>query len=161
MNWVASQSGTPSPSRKARTVHWRRPVGVIPRTHNAPTTNPRPGPPISTGSPERRLPELRRLQAPRHPTHRAIADLAPSDQLRVRPKSDRWELRNHEGAVVGSLARSFEAPTNMRCAGAAVLAVVPWSRERSHPRYQERLNKDPWEIAIPELVIDPASSEQQ
>ena len=28
---------------------------------------------------------------PRDPTHRAIAELAPGDQLQVRPKSDRWE----------------------------------------------------------------------
>ena len=91
-----------------------------------------------------------------HPTHRAIADLAPGDQLRVRRQSDRCELRNYEGVVVGTLARSFEAPTNMRCIGGTVLAVATWSRERSDPQYRQRLKKDTWEVVIPELVFEPA-----
>ena len=97
---------------------------------------------------------------PDHPTHRAIAELAPGDQLRVRPKSDRWELRNYAGAVVGTLARKFEAPSDMRCIGATVLAVATWSRERSDPQYQKHLKNDTWEVVIPELVFKPVRSEE-
>ena len=95
---------------------------------------------------------------PGDPTHRAIADLAPGDQLRVRLKSDPWELRNYEGVVVGKLARKFEPPPDMRCTGATVLAVATWSRDRSGPQYQQQLKNDTWEVVVPELVFEPLSS---
>ena len=98
---------------------------------------------------------------PRDPTHRAIAKLAPGDQLRVRPKSDRWELRNYEGIVVGTLARKFEPPPDMRCVRAAVLAVATWSRERSDPQYREHLKNDTWGLVIPELVFEPSDVLEQ
>ena len=86
---------------------------------------------------------------PGHPTHRAIADLAPGDQLQMRRKSDWWELRNYADVVVGTLARKFEPPPDMRCIGAAVLAVATWSRERSDPQYQKHLKNDTWEVRHP------------
>ena len=95
---------------------------------------------------------------PDHPTHRAIAELAPGDQLQVRPKSDRWEMRNYAGVVVGTLARKFEPPPDMRCIGATVLAIATWSRERSDPQYQQHLKNDTWEIVVPELIFEPLGS---
>ena len=92
---------------------------------------------------------------PSDPTHRAIAELAPGDQLKVRPKSDWWELRNYTGIVVGTLARKFEPPPDMRCVKATVLAVATRSRERSDPQYQKHLKNDTWEVVIPELVFEP------
>ena len=95
---------------------------------------------------------------PGHPIHRAIAELAPGDKLQVRPKSDRWELRNYADVVVGTLARKFKPPPDVRCIAATVLAVATWSRERSDPKYQQRLENDTWEVVIPELVFEPLGS---
>ena len=95
---------------------------------------------------------------PNDPTHRAIAELAPGDQLQVRPQSDRWEMRNYAGVVVGTLSRKFEAPRDMRCIEATVLAVATWRRERSGPQYQQHLTNDTWEVVIPELVFEPHRS---
>ena len=96
---------------------------------------------------------------PKDPTHRAIAELAPGDQLRVRRRSDRWELRNYEGVMVGTLASRFEAPSDMRCTKATVLAVAIWSRDRSDPQYQQHLKNDTWQVVIPELVFEPPGSD--
>ena len=93
------------------------------------------------------------------PIHRAIAELAPGEQLQVRPESDRWDLRNDTGIVVGTLARKFEPPPDMRCIEATVLAVATWSRDRSDPKYQQRLKNDTWEVVIPELVFEPLVGE--
>ena len=124
-----------------------------------PPPTPGSGPPLPPAHPERRVPELRQLPSrPGDPTHRAIAELAPGDQLQVRPKSDRWELRNYAGVVVGTLARKFEPPPDMRCVKATVLAVATWSRERSDPQYQQHLRNDIWEVVVPELVFEPAIS---
>ena len=92
----------------------------------------------------------------RHAAHRAIAGLSTGDPLQARvAASGRWELLNLEGAVVGRLARRFEAPADMRCAGAAVFAVVTRSRAMSEPQYLGSLRCDTWEVVVPELVFEP------
>ena len=129
-------------------VHWRDPVTLSP-----------PTPDLARRY--RRL-TLRDVylsfagyKPPSDPTHRAIAELTPGDQLRVRQQSDRWELRNYEGVKVGILASKFNAPTDMRCTGATVLAIATWSRDRSDPQYQQHLKNDTWQVVIPELVFEP------
>ena len=92
-----------------------------------------------------------------HPAHRAIAALSPGDPLQVRMGSNRWELLDRSGTVVGQLAGSFEAPDGMRCTFATVLAIVTWDRERSEPEYKDRLRCDDWEVVVPELVFEPES----
>ena len=92
-----------------------------------------------------------------HPAHRAIAALSPGDPLQVRVGSNRWELLDRSGTVVGQLAGSFEAPDGMRCTFATVLAIVTWDRERSEPEYKDRLRCDDWEVVVPELVFEPES----
>jgi len=91
-----------------------------------------------------------------HAVHDAIADLSPGNALELRKdKAGRWELRNAEGAVVGRLARRFDPPAGMRCAGAAVYAVVTRSRAMSDPRFIGRLKCETWEVVVPELVFEP------
>ena len=92
-----------------------------------------------------------------HPVHRAIASLSPGDRLEVRNGSNRWELLDRKGTVVGQLARGFEAPDGVRCTFATVLAVVTWDRERSEPQYRDGLQCDAWEVVVPELVFEPDS----
>ena len=92
-----------------------------------------------------------------HPVHRAIASLSPCDRLEVRNGSNRWELLDCKGTVVGQLARGFEAPDGVRCTFATVLAVVTWDRERSEPQYLSGLQCDAWEVVVPELVFEPDS----
>ena len=96
---------------------------------------------------------------PNDPTHRAIGYLAPGDQLRVRRQSDRRELRNYEGVVVGTLASKFKAPTDTRCIKATVLAIATWSRDRADPQYRQYLKNDTWQVVIPELVFEPLGSD--
>ena len=87
--------------------------------------------------------------------HRAIAALSPGDRLRVRQQSGRWELLDGAGVAVGTLARSFEPPADMRCVNATVTAVVAWGRKHSDPQYQQQLQCDEWEVVVPELVFEP------
>ena len=92
-----------------------------------------------------------------HPVHRAIASLSPGDRLEVRNGSNRQELLDRRGAVVGQLARGFKAPDGVRCTFATVLAVVTWDRQRSEPQYEDSLQCDAWEVVVPELVFEPDS----
>ena len=92
--------------------------------------------------------------------HRAIAALSPGDRLKVQPQSDRWEIRDNAGVVLGTLSRKFEPLNGMRCIDATVLAISTWSRERADPKYQQRLKNDTWEVVIPELVFEPTRSQE-
>ena len=93
-----------------------------------------------------------------HPVHRAIAALSPGDRLQVRiGEKDRWELRDHNGTVIGQLASRFKAPSDMRCAFATVFAIATWSRESSEAEYEKALKCDAWEVVVPELVFEPES----
>ena len=92
---------------------------------------------------------------PNDRVHRAIAALSPGDQLQAQQQSDRWELLDSAGTVVGTLSRSFKAPDRMRCINASVSDVATWSSERSEPQYRQRLKNDTWEVVVPELVFEP------
>ncbi len=92
---------------------------------------------------------------PESPVHLAIAALSPGDRLHVRHTSNRWELLDSHGTVVGRLAGSFDPPADMPCAFASVMAIATWDRESSDPTYHERLRSDIWEVVIPELVFEP------
>ena len=94
---------------------------------------------------------------PGHPVHRAISALSPSDPLRVRSSSNRWDLLDRNGTVVGRLAGGFKMPDGMSCAFAIVHAVATWDRESSETQYQDRLRCDAWEVVVPELVLEPVS----
>ena len=93
---------------------------------------------------------------PRSRVHRSIAALSPNDPLQVRQRSDRWELLDQTGLVVGRLSRSFEPPEAMDCTHASVLAIATWSRKHSSPEYQDQLQCDTWEVVVPELVFEPS-----
>ena len=92
---------------------------------------------------------------PNHPVHRSIAALSPGDRLNVRVRSNRWELLDMKGVVVGRLANGFKTPPGMHCAFATVLSIIRWDKESSEPEYQKRLQCDSWEVIVPELVFVP------
>ena len=92
---------------------------------------------------------------PDDPVHRAIADLSAGDMLEVRPGSTRWEMLDSHGIVVGQLASGFNGIDGMLCTFAKVLAIASWDRERSEPEYRKGLRRGPWEVVVPELVLEP------
>ena len=87
--------------------------------------------------------------------HSAIAALSPGDRLGVRRASNRWELLDSHGTVVGRLASRFEPPADMRCAFASVLAIATWDRKSTDPTFHKRPRSDIWEVVVPELVFEP------
>ena len=93
-----------------------------------------------------------------HPLHRAITELAPGDSLKAREDDQgRWELLDRAGTQVGRLASGFEPPRGTRCSSAKVLAVVGWSRELSDPKYHPSIQRETWEVVMPELVFEPGA----
>ena len=94
---------------------------------------------------------------PDDPVYRNIASLSPGDPLHVRVGSKRWELLDRNGNVVGQLASGFNGSGNVRCTRAKVWAIVAWNREYSEPQYQRGIQRDSWEVVVPELIFEPDS----
>ena len=92
-----------------------------------------------------------------HPVHRAIAALSPGELLQIRKGSNRLELLDRHGTVVGQLSTAFQVPDSMRCTSATALAIATWNRESSEVPYREGLRSDVWEVVVPELVLEPES----
>ena len=134
--------------RDSSAVLWREPI-----------TLPPPAPELARRYRQLSLRDVYLSFAGRKPpsdrVHRAIAALSPGDRLRVRQQSNWWELVDRRGVVVGTLARGFEPPTDMRCIDATVTALVSWSHKHSDPQYQKQLQCDDWEVVVPELVFEP------
>ena len=91
--------------------------------------------------------------SPDHGVHEAIEAVEAGDTLQLRLESNRWELVDLKGRLVGRLARSFVAPGNMRWEKAEVIAVVGRTRENSPPEYQTQIRTEEWEVVLPELVF--------
>ena len=134
--------------RDSSAVLWREPI-----------TLPPPAPELARRYRQLSLRDVYLSFAGRKPpsdrVHRAIAALSPGDRLRVRQQSNWWELVDRRGVVVGTLARGFEPPTDMRCIDATVTALVSWSHKHSDPQYEKQLQCDDWEVVVPELVFEP------
>ena len=90
-----------------------------------------------------------------HPVHRAIAALSPDKPLAAREERGRWQLLDGNGTVVGRLAAGFAPPPRMRCRSAKVNAIVEWSRDIADPKYHDTIQRDSWEVVVPELVFEP------
>ena len=90
-----------------------------------------------------------------HPVHRAIAELAPGDRLKVRDGRNRLQIVNQKDVVVGELSQGVKVPGGMKCDHATVLAVATWDGDGDDPGYRERLRSDRWEVVVPELVLVP------
>ena len=135
-------------------VLWRDPVPIQP-----------PSPAMGYRHVRAELKDVDLGFAGRHPSgdpvHGAIAALCPGDPLKPRiGPSDRWELLNATGRVVGRLARAFQPPAGMRCRSATVLAVIVRSRGQSEPKYQDCIRCESWEVVAPELVFEPEGREK-
>ena len=144
------------------------------REHPLPNTLPGGGPFLHDPSaiPPPKLPGLERQyripvlkeidlgfpgrQNPRDRVHQAIEALSPGDRLQARQDgSERWELLDSAGTIVGRLAKSFKPPPRAQCICATVHAIVARSRDATPPEYHVRC--DTWEVVIPELIFEPTS----
>jgi len=90
--------------------------------------------------------------SPRNILHRKLKHLQPGDALQLLRENEQWVLE-HNGSIVGRLARSFTPPPKLCCTLARVHAILVRFRGDSDPIYAESINCDRWEVVIPELVF--------
>ena len=83
----------------------------------------------------------------------AIAELQSSDILTVDQTTNPWELRTPGGTLVGRLSRRSQQAMPDAPAGAEVMAIAAWDASKSTPEYRRSLNRERWEVVVPELIF--------
>ena len=92
-----------------------------------------------------------RASGPRVPD--AIRDLQPGDPLTIDQASQPWGLRTPEGVLVGRFSRRTQQTMPNGPAGAEVMAIAAWDASKSTPEYRRSLNRERWEVVVPELIF--------
>ena len=87
--------------------------------------------------------------------HRAIAALNTGDTIELVQTTDRWEIRDGNGAIVGRLARAFIPPSGYKCVEARVAAIISRKREDSQSEFSQLVRCAEWEVVVPDLVFEP------
>ena len=93
-------------------------------------------------------------QYPNARIHRAIEELVPGSQIRMKTDVTPWEIFTPEGTRVGRLSRKFEIERGTGEVRATVEAIACWSRDKSTPEFQGAMKNDRWEVVIPEITTE-------
>ncbi len=91
----------------------------------------------------------------------AIARLKSETALRLVERGDRWALTDRNGTLVCRLAKKFTPPVGVQFVYGSVLAISTRFREDSAEEYQNQLERDVWEVILPELIFGPPSVVQR
>lgn len=98
---------------------------------------------------------------PNNRIHKAIADLAIGDSLKIKlGKDNKWVVMDANNQLVGKMAESFQPRNGMGIKSARVFAIVGWSKEFSKPEFQSKLQSENWEVVLPEIIYEPVNFPQ-
>ncbi|MFD0981157.1 RecQ family ATP-dependent DNA helicase [Tropicimonas aquimaris] len=87
----------------------------------------------------------------------AIEHLKPDDPIFLEERGDRWVMMDRDGTAVCRLAKKFAPPRGAKFLHGSVYAISTRFRDDSAEEYQSYLNRDAWNVVLPELVFGPSS----
>ena len=83
----------------------------------------------------------------------AIQELQPGDPLTIDQTNHPWGIRDPGGTLVGRLSQRSQRAMPNAPAGAEVMAIAAWDASKSTPEYRRSLNRERWEVVVPELIF--------
>jgi ATP-dependent DNA helicase RecQ len=90
-----------------------------------------------------------------NPSLEAIGRLRTGDPVFLTRSGDRWLIGDSAGTPVGRLAQSYTPPPGTEFVRGEAEAVLVRRREDSGVEYQAHLQRDRWDVVVPELVFRP------
>jgi len=88
-----------------------------------------------------------------NPSLEAIRRLRAADPVFLVRKGERWLIHDSAGIPVGRLAQSYAPPPGAKFVRGTAAAILVRRREESDSAYQHRLERDRWDVVLPELVF--------
>ena len=87
------------------------------------------------------------------PSLTAIASARPGDPVHLIRDGERWRIDSAEGKILARMSRAFSPPEGTIFLRGEVSAILNWSRKDGGADYHHRLQRDAWEVVLPELVF--------
>lgn len=115
-----------------------------------------PGPRRYFQSPEARKVDLSFAgrQRANHPVLDAIRVARIGDPIALVREHDRWHLKDATGCTLGRMAQSFAPPPNTKFISGEISAILVWRKEDGDEAFHHLLQRDAWEVVLPELVFE-------
>ena len=88
-----------------------------------------------------------------NPSLGALERLEVGNSVKLEQKNDRWLITDENGVPVGRLAKRFEPPEGAAFIEGSVFAISTRYRSDGAEEYNDRLNRDQWEVVLPELIF--------
>ena len=86
-----------------------------------------------------------------NPSLKAIRAIDVGDPVRIEKTSEHWMITNSSGVTVGRLSRNYQPPNDMTFIDGSVFGVIQRRREDADEQYRQHLQRDTWEVVVPEL----------
>src|SRR5262249_33470688 len=90
-----------------------------------------------------------------NPIFRALSSLRTGDPIELAETDGQWLLRNHGGATIGRMARSYRPPQGHQFVRGSAKSIVRWRKTDGSEEFRGALSQDEWEVVLPEFVFAP------
>jgi ATP-dependent DNA helicase RecQ len=136
-----------------------RPGDPILRRRTNPDLAALPGLRLRYSAPDPRLVDLSfagRLK-PGHSSLAAISAARAGDPVHLTRPRDRWQITDARGQTLGRMSARFAPPEGTRFLKGEIAAILSWRRKDGDEDYDRHLQRDDWEVILPELVFETLS----
>lgn len=90
---------------------------------------------------------------PGHPSLNAIKEARVGDPISLVKDGGIWLLHDERGRVLGRMSKAFAPPPNTKFERGEIAAVIVWRKEDAGEAFHHKLQRDAWEVILPELVF--------
>ena len=90
---------------------------------------------------------------PDHPSLAAISAAKAGDPIQIVRDGALWMIKDRNGKALGRMAKSWSPPEGHSFLRGEVGAMMRWRKSDNQEEFRAHLQRDAWEVAVPELVF--------
>ncbi|WP_323771741.1 hypothetical protein [Antarctobacter sp.] len=84
----------------------------------------------------------------------AIAQARTGDPVTLSQQNGRWWVKDRQGRRLIALKGGWTVPDGQRVVSAVIGAIVARQEHESSEEHRVKLQKDRWEVVLPEIVLE-------
>lgn len=89
-----------------------------------------------------------------NPSTAAIAAARVGDQVRLLHDGHNWMVENQNGVQLARMAKAWSPPDGRRFVRGTIGAVIIWKKSDNAEEYRTALQRERWEVVLPEMVFE-------
>jgi ATP-dependent DNA helicase RecQ len=91
---------------------------------------------------------------PGHPALAAIQNARTGDPVQLTRDGKHWQISDAQGRPLCRLSRAFTPPDGTQFLRGEIAAILSWRRKDGDEDFDRHLQRDDWEVILPELVLE-------